>query len=132
MPVPSYTTHSQDVYSYSMEQARGIGGNNIVSVLMQEKKIGLQAASDRIGQHFETLMSRFVETKAQLPSFGSAAVDDAVSKYVAAMEHWVIGNLEWSFETNRYFGAEHARVKESLVVVLLPREHADGEEARST
>ena len=115
-----------------MEQARGIGGNNIVSVLMQEKKIGLQTASDLIGQHFETLMSRFVETKAQLPSFGSAALDDAVAKYVAAMEHWVIGNLEWSFKTNRYFGAEHLRVKESLVVVLLPREHADVEEDRST
>lgn len=115
-----------------MEQARGIGGNNIVSVLMQEKNIELQAASDLIGQHFEALMNRFVETKAQLPSFGSAAVVDAVSRYVVAMEHWVIGNLEWSFETNRYFGAEHARVKETLNVVLLPREHGDGEEVRST
>ena len=41
-----------------MEQARGIGGNNIVSVLMQEKNIELQAASDLIGQHFEALITR--------------------------------------------------------------------------
>ena len=105
-----------------MEQARGIVGNNIVSVLMKERSIDLQEASDVIGQQFQTLMARFVETKARLPSFGNATLDDAVSKYVAAMEHWVIGNLEWSFKTNRYFGAEHMRVKETLVVVLRPRE----------
>ncbi|TBU32549.1 terpenoid synthase [Dichomitus squalens] len=113
---------SNDVYSYNMEQARGIGGNNIVSVLMQERNIDLQAASDLIGQHFETLMNRFVESKARVPSFGSAALDDAVFKYISAMEHWVIGNLEWSFKTNRYFGEEHVRVKDTLVVVLRRRE----------
>ena len=65
--------------------------------------------------------------------FGAVCQNGYVVRDIrAAMEHWVIGNLEWSFETNRYFGAEHARVKESLVVVLLPREHAHGEEARST
>lgn len=111
----------QDVYSYNMEQAKGHTGNNIVTVLMRQKKISLQEASDLIGAHFAALMNRFVEVKKQLPSFG-AALDDAVAKYVVAMEHWVIGNLEWSFESQRYFGAEHTRVKETLVVVLSPAE----------
>ena len=107
-----------------MEQAKGHTGNNIVTVLMQERNIDLQAASDLIGMHFGELMARFAETKARLPSYGTATVDAAVAKYVAAMEHWVIGNLEWSFETQRYFGAVHAEVKETRVVVLRPRDHA--------
>ncbi|KAI0649319.1 terpenoid synthase [Trametes meyenii] len=112
---------SNDVYSYNMEQAKGHTGNNIITVLMQEKAIGLQAASDFVGVHFADLMSRFVEVKKQLPSFG-AGLDDAVAKYVEAMQHWVIGNLEWSFESQRYFGAENERVKETLVVTLNPAE----------
>ena len=114
----------QDVYSYNMEQAKGHTGNNIVTVLMREKNIGLQAASDFIGEHFKQLMSRFVETKQRLPSFG-ANVDAAVAKYVAAMEYWVVGNLVWSFETQRYFGSEHKQVKDTRIVVLRPREHMD-------
>ncbi|KAI0360075.1 terpenoid synthase [Trametes cingulata] len=112
---------SNDVYSYNMEQAKGHTGNNIVTVLMRQKAIDLQAASDLVGAHFAELMERFVETKKSLPSFG-AGLDDAVARYVEAMEHWVIGNLEWSFESQRYFGAEHKRVKETRVVMLSPRE----------
>ncbi|KAI0671543.1 terpenoid synthase [Trametes maxima] len=112
---------SNDVYSYNMEQAKGHTGNNIVTVLMQEKAIGLQASSDLVGVHFADLMSRFVEAKKQLPSF-SIGLDDAVAKYVEAMQHWVIGNLEWSFESQRYFGTENERVKETLVVTLNPAE----------
>ena len=82
-----------------MEQAKGHTGNNIVTVLMREKNIGLQAASDFIGEHFKQLMSRFVETKQRLPSFG-ANVDAAVAKYVAAMEYWVVGNLVWIVTTS--------------------------------
>ncbi|PCH42339.1 terpenoid synthase [Wolfiporia cocos MD-104 SS10] len=115
---------SNDIYSYNMEQSKGIGGNNIVTVLMQDKGIDLQAASDLVGAHFDTLMRRFIATKKQLPSWGPA-VDATVAGYVAAMEHWVIGNLEWSFETQRYFGALHAQIKDSLTVTLRPREQDD-------
>ncbi len=117
----------QDVYSYNMEQAKGHSGNNIVTVLMREKNIDLQAASDLVGEHFRVLMDRFMETKTRLPSYGSG-VDSAVAQYVAAMEHWVIGNLEWSFESQRYFGSEHRRVRENRVVLLRPREHGNEQE----
>ncbi|KAH9856521.1 terpenoid synthase [Lenzites betulinus] len=110
---------SNDVYSYNMEQAKGHSGNNIVTVLMREKNIGLQDAADLVGDHFAMLMNRFVETKKQLPSFG-AELDDAVAQYVDALGHWVIGNLEWSFESQRYFGSEHMRVKDTRVIILSP------------
>ena len=117
----------KDVYSYNMEQAKGHSGNNIVTVLMREKNIDLQAASDLVGEHFRTLMNRFMETKARLPSFGSGT-DSAVAQYVAAMEHWVIGNLEWSYERQRDFGPEHRQVRETRVIVLRPREHGNEQE----
>lgn len=113
-----------------MEQARGLAGNNIVTVLMRERGIPLQSASDRIGAHFASLMRTFVRAKAALPSFGDAALDAAVARYVAAMEHWVIGNLDWSFCSKRYFGDAVEHVKETLVVTLSPPvRHEDTDDA---
>ncbi|KAI0058770.1 terpenoid synthase [Artomyces pyxidatus] len=113
---------ANDVYSYNMEQAKGHTGNNIVTVLMKAKGFDLQAASDCIGIYYAELMQRYVADKAQLPSFGSS-IDSDVKRYVTAMENWPIGNLVWSFETNRYFGPRHAEVKRTRLVVLKPREH---------
>ena len=44
----------------------------------------------------------------------------AYSKYITGLEDWVVGNLDWSFATQRYFGKNHATVKETLVVDLYP------------
>jgi hypothetical protein len=114
----------QDVYSYDMEQAKGLNGNNIITILCHEKKIDIQAASDYVGIHFGQLMDRFMADKACLQSFGSA-LDAEVARYVDAMSQWVIGNLEWSFETKRYFGGNHAEVRRTRVVTLRPREEPD-------
>ena len=108
-----------------MEQARGLAGNNIVTVLMRDHDIDLQAASDRVGAHFAALMGTFERAKASLRSFGDAALDAAVARYVEAMEHWIIGNLDWSFQTQRYFGQAYRQVKETHVVVLSPRVRHD-------
>ena len=107
----------QDVYSYNMEQARGIAGNNIVTVLMQEKGVDLQTAANLVGEHTYQLMTRFTEGKKRLPSWG-IEVDAAVAAYVRAIECWIKGNLDWSFETQRYFGPRHTEVKQTLVVEL--------------
>ena len=114
----------QDVYSYDMEQAKGLAGNNIITVLCHEKNFDIQAASDYVGIHFGQLMDRFIADKACLPSFGSA-LDTEVARYVDAMSQWVIGNLEWSFETKRYFGVNHAEVRRTRVVTLRPKEEPE-------
>lgn len=100
-----------------MEQCKGLGGNNIVTVLMREHGTDLQTASDMVGEHFQKLMDQFIMLQGQLPSW-SPEVDAAVTDYITAMQHWVIGNLEWSFKTRRYFGKEHARIKDTRVVTL--------------
>ena len=107
-----------------MEQSRGIAGNNIVTVLMAEKHVNLQTASDLVGQQFKGLMERFTEGKKLLPSWG-LQVDATVASYVNAMEHWIIGNLDWSLKTQRYFGPQHAEVQRTLMVMLRPRRFED-------
>ncbi|KAK7463064.1 Sesquiterpene synthase 10 [Stygiomarasmius scandens] len=109
---------ANDVYSYNMEQAKGHSGNNIVTVLMRARGYDLQEACDYIGHYFKKLMARFTSAKARLPSWGSN-VDAEVAKYVDAMGHWVRGNLDWSFETIRYFGPRHNEIKTTRVVTLL-------------
>ena len=69
-------------------------------------------------------MDRFMADKACLQSFGSA-LDADVARYVDAMGQWVIGNLEWSFETKRYFGGNHAEVRRTRVVTLRPKEEPE-------
>ena len=107
-----------------MEQAKGLGGNNIVTVLMNDNDIDVQTACDFVGEHFQTLMAKFVAVKQTLPSWG-LSIDSGVAAYVQAMEHWVIGNLDWSFETQRYFGPNPAEIKETRVVLLRPVECID-------
>ncbi|TCD63577.1 terpene cyclase [Steccherinum ochraceum] len=115
---------SNDIYSYNMEQAKGHTGNNIITVLMKAKAIDLQAASHAVGEHFAELMTRFINTKSQLPSWGDA-VDSAVQAYTRAMEHWIVGNLVWSFESQRYFGPRHREIKQTLLVMLKPLKDDD-------
>ncbi|KIJ66678.1 hypothetical protein HYDPIDRAFT_85207 [Hydnomerulius pinastri MD-312] len=100
---------SNDVYSYNSEQSRGHAGNNIITVLMQEENIGIQEALDHAGVVFTRLMDRYLQDKTCIASWGPK-IDADVARYVDAIAHWVIGSLEWSFETPRYFGDQRAEV----------------------
>lgn len=86
-----------------MEQAKGVAGSNILSVLMAAKDGSLQAASDYVGDYYTQLMEEYLSARVELASksFGSQELDSDVRKYVDAMENWPIGNIEWSFKTKR-------------------------------
>ncbi|KAG6861994.1 hypothetical protein C0995_008181 [Termitomyces sp. Mi166 len=115
---------ANDIYSYDMEQSKGISGNNIVTVLMKNRHMTLQEASDHIGTHYKELMDCFISAQARLPSWG-ASVDSEVARYIQGLGCWVKGNLDWSFETQRYFGVQHLVVKETLLVTLRPSERPE-------
>ena len=110
----------KDIYSYDMEQAMGHTTNNIMTVLMKAKNTDLQGASNHVGDYFKVLMDRYLDHKAKLPSFGPE-METTVSQFIMAMESWIVGNLVWSFETLRYFGARGEEVKKTLVVELTPK-----------
>lgn len=89
----SLTRLRQDIYSYDMEQAKGHHGNNIVTVLMKEKKIGLQDAADYIGEYCHELMNDFLDAKASIGSFGPT-VDAQIRRFIHGLECWIVGNLK--------------------------------------
>ena len=108
---------TQDAYSYNKEQAMRQAGNNILTVLMTERGISLQDASNEVGRLFKNAMTQFAADKTRLPTFGQA-MDTAVHAYISALETWVIGNLIWSFETLRYFGSNGLDTKKTLLIRL--------------
>ncbi|TFY71414.1 hypothetical protein EVG20_g1594 [Dentipellis fragilis] len=117
---------ANDLYSYNMEQAKGLAGNNFLTVLMETQNMTIQEASDYTGRQYQKLMDGFVADKAQLRSFG-ADVDKNVMTYIESMQHWPIGNLVWSFETPRYFGAAREQILKTRVVVLKPLEEDESD-----
>lgn len=83
-----------------MEQAKGLEGNNIMTVLTEMHGLTMQEASDHVGEQYGALMDTFLGNQAALRSFGPS-VDADVRQYVDAVRHWPRGNLSWSFETPR-------------------------------
>ena len=109
------------MYSYDVEQSKGLEGNNILTVLMKAKHFNLQEASDYAGVFFGNLVDRFIAERKKLPSWGPD-LDRDVSRYVDAIGHWVVGNICWSFETPRYFGSALEDVRRTRIVKLRPRQ----------
>ena len=106
-----------------MEHFQGLDGSNLITVLMHHEGLRMQEAANKIGNQFQELVNTFNHGKETLPSFadspdGYEGIDDDVMKFVHSMEQWVIGNLTWSFETPRYFGAEGKEVARSLTVTI--------------
>ena len=107
------------MYSFNVEQSKG-DTQNLVIIAMNELNLDVQGAVDYVGDLIKSRIDQYCQEKAMLPSFGSEEVDAQVAKYVTGLEHWVIGVLHWSFDSERYFGAEHARIKGDRIVTLLP------------
>ena len=80
----------------------------------------LQAAMDEAGVRFVQAMEQFLADRACLPSWGPD-IDPAVASYVEGAAQWIVGNLDYSFDTERYFGTDQKEVKETRIVTLLPR-----------
>lgn len=93
----------------------------MIDVLMHEHGLGLQPAIDTVGAFCKQAIDRFVHARGCLPSWGPA-IDAGVRVYVDGLADWIVGSLHWSFETERYFGKEGARVKASRLVTLRPKQ----------
>ena len=109
-----------------MERAKGLDGNNFVTVAMREHGMNIQEAADYSAMEFTMRLNQFHKDRSALPSFGTG-VDEDVQKYIFSISQWVVGNLIWSFETPRYFGAEHEEVKKTLVENV--KNHGDDADA---
>jgi hypothetical protein len=89
----------------------------MVSVTMKEKGLDVQGAIDYIGEIYCGIAQKFVQDMKDMPSF-SGPIDQLVSEYVFGLGNWVTTNIEWSFESERYFGVKGPEIKATLVVDL--------------
>ncbi len=64
-----------------MERAKGLEGNNFLTVVMREKGLNVQEAADFTGKEIMDYVDRFVKGQKKLPSFGKE-VDENVHKYL--------------------------------------------------
>ncbi|KAH9915132.1 isoprenoid synthase domain-containing protein [Fomitopsis serialis] len=108
-----------DMVWLSNVTSNGAHGNNVVTVVMESQHCDLQTAADHVGLRFKQLVDSFEADKLRLPSWGPQR-DAIVAKFVMAMESWVVGNCEWSFDTPRYFGVQREEVRRTRVVEYIP------------
>jgi hypothetical protein len=67
---------------------------------MIERKVELQEAVDVLIEMLDARVTDYISLKAQLPSFGTA-VDDALAKYLTALEEFVQGTVVWYYKCPR-------------------------------
>ncbi|KAK0218405.1 isoprenoid synthase domain-containing protein [Armillaria nabsnona] len=108
---------ANDIYSYNMEQAKGLSCANIVTVIMKSKQLDLQSAVDFINGYCKALLDQFEKAKEVLSARQEEGYSDAVL-LLKAFGDWVRGNDEWCFATERYFGKEGGEIRKSRVVIL--------------
>ena len=102
-----------------MEQSKG-HTYNMIDVVMHEQRLGLQDAVNAVGDLCKGAIDRFTRDRANLPSWGPT-IDAEVRVYVDGLANWMVGSLNWSFESERYFGKVGKRVKANRVVTLRPK-----------
>ncbi|KAE9402444.1 terpenoid synthase [Gymnopus androsaceus JB14] len=115
---------ANDLYSYNMEQAKGHSGANVITVIMKNKHLELQAAADFLGGYFESLIYQWKTAREVLALRSSEKYTNAVT-VLDAYGDWVRGNVLWSFTTERYFGTQNTEIRKTRCVGLrLPFEES--------
>ena len=103
-----------------MEQSKGQSECNLITVAMNQNSLDVQSAVDFVWDMCKEAFDRFMDLKRnKIPSW-TPEVDADVRIYIEGLADWMIGTLHWSFESERYLGKEGKKVKETLVVHLLP------------
>ena len=57
-----------------------------------------------------------LDGRSKTVTFGENA--SLVGNYFAALEKTVVGNINWSFQTKRYFGDEGLKIKENNTITI--------------
>ncbi|CAE6354136.1 unnamed protein product [Rhizoctonia solani] len=110
-------TWANDIYSFPIEASRG-DTHNFVCVAMWNLQLDLEGAIAYVDRMTRRRVQEYVESRTKLPSFGDG-LDLQVAQYVQGIEYCVQGFLDWTFMTPRYFGADTAKVKETLLVDII-------------
>ncbi|KAF5329687.1 hypothetical protein D9619_008947 [Psilocybe cf. subviscida] len=106
-----------DLHSYRREAASGLAASNILTVIMKDFKLDLEAALEWLAAHCAETASRFLENLQKIPSW-TQEVDEKVKIYVDGLGQWVRGNDDWSYESKRYYGEQGLSIKATRALTL--------------
>ncbi|KAI1791054.1 terpenoid synthase [Ganoderma leucocontextum] len=114
------TMIDNDLTSYNREQATGIGGFNLVTVVMHTFDLTLDGAVQWLEKRSDELTESFYAHLKAVPSFGPE-IDAQLKMY---LDH--VGNVrravwDWSFASGRYFGDRGSEYARTGLVPLLPK-----------
>ncbi|KZS86919.1 terpenoid synthase [Sistotremastrum niveocremeum HHB9708] len=109
---------ANDIYSYNVERIRDDNPHNLVAVAMKDQDCDAQSAIDYIARCYMQLRDRFLAGFDDLPSW-SSTIDKDVKSYIWGVGNWVTANIEWSFESERYFGTHGKDIRESRTIAIL-------------
>lgn len=80
---------------------------------------------DHLGTWHRELATKFLTKMNNLPSGPwSVEIDAKLKVYVWGIGNWLTANIEWGFESERYFGSHGLEIREHRLVTLLPPRHA--------
>ena len=81
---------------------------------MQLRKCSLQEAFDEAGEVFDTRMLLFEANKRK---FLELSDNPILTRYFMMLQTIIVGNLEWMFESNRYF-KDRAEVRKTHLMEI--------------
>ncbi|GBE78983.1 Delta(6)-protoilludene synthase [Sparassis crispa] len=111
-----------DLCSFNKEQAMGDDLHNIISIVMHDLHIDLDAAMLWVEAFHRELVDHFFECWAEVKELTwSAEVDTYATEYLRGLANWVRANDCWNFESGRYFGRKGKEIQIYRMVTLLPR-----------
>ncbi|KAF2129631.1 terpenoid synthase, partial [Dothidotthia symphoricarpi CBS 119687] len=99
---------ANDIYSYNVEQAGGqkCVAHNIVDVVMRERQKGVQDAMNVVGASYRELFLSLLDDFNNLPVFDRPEQNKVLHEYALGLMDWVEANVEFSLDSQRYFGAK--------------------------
>ncbi|EJD08331.1 terpenoid synthase [Fomitiporia mediterranea MF3/22] len=109
-----------DLIGLGNEQATDDDRHNIVTVVMHELNVGLDAAMQWVLNFHRETEAKFLDAVKRVPSFGPE-IDRQVKHCVNGLANWPRGSDCWNFESGRYFGSKGLEVQKSREVALLPK-----------
>ncbi|KAI0630487.1 terpenoid synthase [Trametes polyzona] len=111
-----------DLLSYRREHVSGNDMHNVLTLVMHEKNVDLNAAVGWLAAEHAARMDEFLElwpeACALLGSCGSNAANRGLAVYLSHIANWPRANECWSFEGGRYLGRDSAQVRMHRVVEI--------------
>jgi hypothetical protein len=87
---------------------------------MKEYNTDVQGAIDWTAMLHAEMVKKFNNLYLEIPRRGGP-LGLEVQSYVNGMAQWVGANVQWSYESERYFGKQGHKVKKTRMLCLLPR-----------